>query len=139
MFAMNAITKRGSAVAACLVILALIVGPACAGLCAGSDCSASVASSGKESVCHHAGHEHSVQFSRAANAGACRAADASLTMTSKPNIAAQGGATSSKERVFSASDFHLSNDATGSPALLFSGGHSPGALPSERTVSILRL
>jgi hypothetical protein len=140
---MKVISRRGSVTAAsmaCMLILALILGPSCAGLCAASNCAGSNANPDQEASCHRMARSHNAQFTGAIGKGACGAADASLAIASKPSLAVEPGSAALDGKTFAAIDsFFFVPVSVNSSAFLFSSGHSPGVLAASRTLQILRL
>jgi len=132
-------SHRCLAASACVIVLALIVGPACAGLCAGANCIAGAAKSSEASGCHHEGHERGGQFSHTANMREC-SADASFAIASKPTAGFRAGNSHSQERVPAVvySAFSRTNLADSS-FVLYPEGCSPGILTAKPASSILRV
>ena len=139
MVAMKKISRKGLVATACVIVLALIVGPACAGLCAGANCTLGATTRDKDASCHHVEREHGAQFSGAANVRGCGAQDASVAVTSKPNAMAQTGSATSQKSVAANGSILLSANAAGSNNFCLSDGYSPGTFETKPTSQILRL
>jgi len=138
MVAMKKNSRKGFAATACVIVLALIVGPTCAGLCAGANCTSGATTTHKESGCHPVEPGQGEQFSRAANVGACGAQDASVAVTSKPNAMALAGSATSQESVAAGSILFNAN-AAGSVNFYLSDGYYASTFATIPASQILRL
>ncbi|HJZ63487.1 MAG TPA: hypothetical protein VKD70_04155 [Candidatus Acidoferrum sp.] len=139
MFAIRKNSRKGFAATACVIVLALMVGPGCAGLCAVANCTSGATSTGKDGGCHHVEHEHGAQFSRAVNVGVCGAQDMSVAVTSKPRATARAGSETPQESAAATGSTVLGEDAAGSANFYLSDGYSPGIFTTKPTGQILRL
>ena len=88
------------AATACLVALALFVGPLCAGVCAGSTCVPQTANSNEGTGCHGMPHGKVAQFSAWDLNGTCPATQASLAVAGKPDFSVKCGTGSCEQKVF---------------------------------------
>ena len=132
-------SRKGFVATACVLVLALIAGPGCAGLCVGVNCASAATTTGKDGGCHHVELAHGPQFSRAANIGACNA-DAVLAIAGKPTVAIQAGTAVSPERPLAVTGAIFSRtDCGGANTLVYPGGCSPGAVTAKPASSILRI
>jgi hypothetical protein len=86
------------AATACLVALALFIGPLCTGMCAGSKCVVQAANSNEETGCHRMAHGKVAQLSAQNLNGTCRAADASFAVAGKPDFSVKCGAGSCERK-----------------------------------------
>lgn len=93
-------SRYASAATACLVALALFVGPLCAGMCAGSTCVVRAANLNEETGCHRMAHGKVAQLSAQNLNGTCRAADASFAVAGKPDFSVKCGAVSCERKAF---------------------------------------
>jgi len=139
MFSMRKNSRQGFAATACVIVLALIVGPGCGGLCALANCVSGAASTGKDDGCHHVEHEHGAKFSRAANVGVCGAQDTSVAVTNKPNATARAGSETPQKSAAATGSMLLDADAAGSTNFHLSDGYSRGIPTTKPASQILRL
>jgi len=78
------LSVTGSALVACLVAVALLVGPLCASACPGAGCFAQSAASSKSTNCHGMTGHAGLHFSVRSAAKPCSLADGSLAVLSRP-------------------------------------------------------
>jgi len=102
MFGLKASYGRGAAATACLLMLALLVGPLCTPLCAGSSCLAQTTRSNVEASCHGMSSQGGGHFAASPNGGRCGAAEASLAVLSKLSLSVKSGVANNQELVLAA-------------------------------------
>jgi len=129
------------AATACLVALALFVGPLCAGMCAGSICAARAANSNNEGArCHGMAHGKGAQVSVRDLNGACRGAEANLAVAGKPDFSVKRETVSSERKVFAVTIPNVASVfAADSRLFLSSDGPPPGQPGPALTGLVLRI
>jgi hypothetical protein len=132
--------SRIAAATACLLMLALIVGPACAPLCAGSSCPSQTAASSEKVSCHGMTSEGGDCFAASPNAGRCGVAEASLAILSKPALSINSTRAAEGATVSAAAALH-SQDlfARGLRFNFFSDGPPPGIHTLTLSNLVLRI
>jgi hypothetical protein len=95
MFGREKNCRLPGAVAACLLTIALVVGPLCTGLCAGSSCVAPAARSHEGASCHGMSGDSGVRY--VANGSACGLADANFAVATRPVFSVKSGPAASAE------------------------------------------
>ncbi len=128
------------AATACLVALALFVGPLCAGMCAGSICVARAANSNERTGCHGMAHGKGAQVSVRDFGGPCRAAEASLALAGKPDFSVKCETASCERKVFAVAIPNVASAfAANSKLFLTSDGPPLGQPGPELTGLVLRI
>jgi hypothetical protein len=119
------------AATACLVALALFVGPLCRGMCAGSTCLAQAANSNDGTGCHGMAHGRGSQFSARDLGGTCRATVASLAVAGKPDFSVKCVTGSCEQKVFPAEVSNVGSGFDADSKLFLSSDGPPLRNPSS--------
>jgi len=129
---------RAGAGTTCLLILALIVGPLCTPLCAGSSCLTQTASSDEKASCHGVsssyGRNH---FSASPKSSACQ--ETGLAVLSKPILSVESASFEDAGSIVATGHSNAQDIFAVSPHLIFSWDGPPPEIREGRSVPILRI
>lgn len=113
--------RFADAAAACLLILAVVAGPMCLGLCTGSSCVGPAKIAHNEAACHGMSGKSAAHFTAK---GASGCGEANIVVSSKPNFSVKSGPAASDEDIPAAVAANLAN-VFGDDANGFSSGGPP--------------
>jgi len=131
---------RADAATACLLMLALIVGPLCTPLCAGSSCLTQSTSSAVKASCHGMSSSHGDNhFAASARGGPCRLAEARLAILIKSTLSVKTTSFEDGESIVAAAHSDAQDVFAVSSHFIFSSGGPLGICGSTFTNLVLRI
>ena len=125
------------AAAASLLMLTLVVGPVCMGLCAGSSCVAPAKSPHTEATCHEISSNSAAHFTAKGNASGC--GEANTVVSNKPNFAVKSGPAASKENIPAAVAANIAGVSSKQANAFSSGGPPCGIQATNSKALALRI
>jgi hypothetical protein len=130
--------KAGAAIA-CLLALAMVVGPLCMPMCASTECLQRGASSSEEASCHGMSEHGVSQMALAPSDRPCQLAETGIAVLSKLTLATKTAFDKSASPIFTANST-IANPSAASTHAIFSSTGPPQGVPSPSSTNpVLRV